>query len=246
MAGFQTPTTRKPTTFHSFRFLAPEIRIKIWEYLLPGPRLVEVTFDLTRNIFLEWSEPVSIHLVQVNEEARDIVFRKYFAFFGTEIQSPRIYANPKIDIFRLNWDAFHHWKITDCEFSNIHHLELADKELHTVSATRLMIHLSAMPNLKQLTVLDPRSPFIVRPLPAIPAVPTPEAVLAYFIARGEYQMGQALEARYAKVWKVLVKVDGAARIGLYDLPNLAVGMVGVVANGERRFKMVRRKDHSNS
>ncbi len=238
MAGFETPKTCKPTKFIFFPLLATEIRLKIWAYALPGPRVVDIHYDVRTNLFAELSKPVESHLVHVNEEAREVVFKHYSAWFGTEIQYPLIYADTKIDVIKLNFDAFRFWKLKDEEYSIIRHLELSDREMHKIDAMELIIRLGMMPNLTQLTVVDPRSPFIMRPYPTAPTVINPESLWKYCMARGQFYLGLALERRCVRVWDQLLKIDKAARKGQYGLSNFTTGMVGVTADGVRRYCMV--------
>ena len=147
MNMFQTPKALNPSKFTCFNLLAPEIRIKIWAYALPGPRIVDVHYDHDANRFVELSEPVSTHLIHVNREAREEVLKYYAAWLGTKIQHPLVYADLKIDVIKLNFDAFRHWKITDQEFINIRHLEISDREIAKVETVELIIRLDLMPNL---------------------------------------------------------------------------------------------------
>jgi hypothetical protein len=245
MDKFRTPTMpRKPIEFHFFKYLAPEIRTKIWEYALPGPRIVDVTYDQNNDCFLEWSEPATIHLVHANWEARNIVFENYTALFGTAIQPPLVYANLRIDVIRLNFNAFRQWKLIDHEYDNIRFLEINDREIYKVPARELAIHLGIMPQLEQFVVVDPQGLFVGRPFPTVPAQPTPEAVYDYYVARGEYHLGRAWGLRYQKIWKDLLQIDFWARLGKFGLTNFATGMVTVNENGIRQYRMIGRADHT--
>jgi hypothetical protein len=243
---FQTPKPVKPRRFTCFQLLAPEIRAKIWAYALPGPRLVDARYDRTTNRFYELSRPVEIHLVNVNKEAREEVLKHYSAWFGTEVQHPLIYINMRIDIVKLNFDAFRHWKVTDQEYVNIQYLEITDRQIYKIDTHSLVVRLSLMPNLKQFIVVDPRSPFIFRPFPTFPTIYTALNLYRYHVARGEFYIGLALELQCVKVWDRLVEVDNAARLSLYQLSNFTTGMVGITADGQRRYRMVGYEDHNKA
>ena len=233
----------EPRRFTCFQLLAPEIRVKIWALALPGPRVVDIIYDRTTNCFFERSRPAETHLVHVNKEAREEVFKHYSAWFGTEIQHPLIYINMRIDIVKINFDAFRYWKVTDQEYVNIQRLEVADKEIYKQGTISLVVRLALMPNLKQFIVVDPRSPFIMRPFPAFPTIYTAENICNYFVARGQFYIGLALEKQCVRVWDRLVEIDFAARMSQYGLSNFTTGMVGITLYGERRYRMVGYQDH---
>jgi hypothetical protein len=242
----KTPKAVKPRKFTCFQLLAPEIRIKIWALALPGPRIVDVHYDHTTNGFFELSKPVETHLIHVNKEAREEVFKCYSAWFGTEIQHPLIYASMRIDIIKLNFDAFRYWKVTDQEYFNIQHLEITGPQIYKVGTISLVVRLGLMPNLKQFIVVDPRSPFIMRPFPTFPTIYTAGNLYKYYVARGEFYIGLALEEQCVKIWDRLVEVDNAARLSLYRLSNFTTGMVGITADGQRRYRIVGYEDHNKA
>lgn len=64
----EQPTT--PAVFTKFPDLPPELRLKIWNLMLPGSRVVHLRFEEPGRIFLSPSLPVTL---QINRESRKLL-----------------------------------------------------------------------------------------------------------------------------------------------------------------------------
>ncbi|KAI1414360.1 hypothetical protein F5Y13DRAFT_159393 [Hypoxylon sp. FL1857] len=101
---------QRPTTFTKFNELPPELRIKIWQHAMPGPRTVIVKSPYTRqnqtprsleeamtepdNQEETWYSTTQIPaLLHVNAEARYEALKHYELTLGVEGAQPRIYID---------------------------------------------------------------------------------------------------------------------------------------------------------
>ncbi|KAI0835306.1 hypothetical protein F5Y06DRAFT_137782 [Hypoxylon sp. FL0890] len=105
-----TNKVQKPTTFTKFNDLPPELRIKIWQHALPGPRTVVVKSPYTRqkqtprsleeaiserhNQDETWYSTTQIPaLLHVNAEARYEALKHYKLALGVGSAQSRIYVD---------------------------------------------------------------------------------------------------------------------------------------------------------
>lgn len=98
----QSLTTLIP--FAPFPKLPPEIRLIIWAFSLPGPRILAASCGNRRNGLLNFfskNNPSNPVLLSVSREARDVALRHYRLAFGTS----NIYADLSLDIlyFGAGW-----------------------------------------------------------------------------------------------------------------------------------------------
>ena len=103
--------------FTLFPGLPPELRLKIRELSLPGPRVIRLQPRLVRirppeyplyNIVAESDAPA--HL-QVNSEAGSLALKTYRLAFGTEFNAAPVYFNYAQDILQGNSRDLIKWYI---------------------------------------------------------------------------------------------------------------------------------------
>ncbi|KAG4029318.1 hypothetical protein MFRU_016g00730 [Monilinia fructicola] len=92
----QPPTLPTPPTFELFSQLPVELRIKIWKYSLPGPRLLRMVgyFGSERVLSSALSHPY--HLLHVSREAREVALTRYCVLREPSIVP--LYINSKLDL----------------------------------------------------------------------------------------------------------------------------------------------------
>ncbi|CAG8957639.1 hypothetical protein HYFRA_00010506 [Hymenoscyphus fraxineus] len=97
-----TPSVEKsPRTFTLFPTLPTELRLKIWHFILPGPRDVIIKYALSRSQssripLTTWKSPTPIpKILHINREAREVGL-KYLT-----PALPHIYMNLALDTFVL-------------------------------------------------------------------------------------------------------------------------------------------------
>ncbi|APA12312.1 hypothetical protein sscle_09g070820 [Sclerotinia sclerotiorum 1980 UF-70] len=98
-------------TLEGFSRLPETVRIKIWRYSLPGPRLVRMVgyFGSERILSSAFSHP--FHLLHVNRESRKVALNEYCVL--RDLSVVPVYINPKIDLLCfLDFDQFQKF-ITD-------------------------------------------------------------------------------------------------------------------------------------
>jgi len=92
------PVSEPRSQFTIFPTLPAELRLKIWEFALPGPRVVEI--KAPDCIFLEGDPIASLDFtsacavptpLHVNSEAREVALQHYQLSFATGTFPPRIY-----------------------------------------------------------------------------------------------------------------------------------------------------------
>ncbi|KAH8593512.1 hypothetical protein B0O99DRAFT_515620 [Bisporella sp. PMI_857] len=88
----------KASSFELFSLLAPEIRLKVWQYACPL-RTVSLRYIPEQDICLSPSKPPAV--LQVCHESRTEALRTYTLSFGTQSSAPRIYFNPYRDVLYL-------------------------------------------------------------------------------------------------------------------------------------------------
>lgn len=85
----------KLDTFIYFNKLPAELRVKIWKYLLPGPRIVPVAFDIRGHGLLSTAKPPT--LLRVSREARLEAQREYPPAFAIDGVSTIVPFNFELD-----------------------------------------------------------------------------------------------------------------------------------------------------
>ncbi|KAF7858533.1 hypothetical protein EAF04_009133 [Stromatinia cepivora] len=106
-----------PRTFEGFSRLPEMVRVKIWRYSLPGPRLVRMVgyFRSERILSSALSHP--FHLLHVNHESRKDALREYCVL--RDLSVVPVYINPKIDLLCfLDFDQFQ--KLIKDRFNQVH------------------------------------------------------------------------------------------------------------------------------
>lgn len=101
----QKPTTEP--TFTLFPTLPPELRLKIWKYALPGPRVVRLSLmEHSNSSHRRGHEKYAIHatstipsIIQTNVEGREAALKVYELAFPTQLLHP-VY-------FDFNQDTIH-------------------------------------------------------------------------------------------------------------------------------------------
>jgi hypothetical protein len=222
-------------TFTCFPILAVELRLKIWAFALPGPRVVEIRYDLASDKFYERESASFFSVLHVNQESRHEVLKLYAPYFGTSDHCARIWLNLTIDTVSLNYDTFKNRALGIREICDIEYLELRDQKMNEVKEVDLFRHLRVMRKMKQVVVVDPRCPFIRRPYPVRPLFGLTSWVFELDLK--EFYKGFELERECADVWDKLVVLKKAFAKRRWQATPI-VGMVGILDNGERRYKMV--------
>jgi hypothetical protein len=105
-----------PKTFTLFPQLPYEIRLKIWRFAIPGPRVVPLHFEL-RDVtsdgkpiskFSPWrsSDPVPV-VLHICHDARAEALKSLGRAFGTHFHEPQVYVNFDIDtiLFGSHFDT---------------------------------------------------------------------------------------------------------------------------------------------
>ncbi|KAB8290571.1 hypothetical protein EYC80_010996 [Monilinia laxa] len=90
-------------SFICFNDLPPELRLKIWEFAMPGPRIVLLNYNGRTNEYRSLSQ---ISMAAVCQESRHVVTSLYVKAFGTESAEPKTWFNFEIDtlyIQRYPW-----------------------------------------------------------------------------------------------------------------------------------------------
>ncbi|KAE8451587.1 hypothetical protein EG329_003660 [Mollisiaceae sp. DMI_Dod_QoI] len=83
-------------TFTCFVKLPLEIQIMIYNFMMPGPRHVHMTFRRALPTRLGSSTPIPA-LLHLNKNARYEAQKKYKLHFGSYLYEPNVYFNPDID-----------------------------------------------------------------------------------------------------------------------------------------------------
>ncbi|CAD6445181.1 48e312e0-88c6-4a20-9946-fc96adaa9a0a-CDS [Sclerotinia trifoliorum] len=92
-------------TFEGFSRLPEKVRIKIWIYSLPGPRLVRMVGYLGSERILSSALSHPFHLLHVNRESRKVALTKYCVL--RDLSVVPVYIDPKIDLLCfLDFDQF--------------------------------------------------------------------------------------------------------------------------------------------
>jgi len=221
--------------FTFFPLLVIELRLKIWEFALPGPRIVDIYYDAETDKFYERQFASGLAMLYVNHESRVEVLKLYKPYFGTPGHRGRIWLNLTFDTVSLNYNVFRNRKLGFRELSSIENLELRDPLMHVVDVRVLFRHLKLLRSLKTVVMVDPRCPFIPRPYPTVPWFGSTSWI--FELGLKEFYNGLDLERECADVWDklVLLKVALTERRGEGEVN---VGMVGILNPGERRYKMV--------
>jgi len=190
------------TEFAYFKHLPPEVRVKIWQLLLPGPRIVEIKI---KKIYDRWvdepgkgrrqvfpkkdtrfvSNAIPPLLLVVCYESRQEARRQYEVVFPTKRSPAQIYVNFKIDRIMFanltylprNSDSkmqLHY------EFSQIRYFAFPYSDT-TKMLTRDLFR--AMPNLKEMVLfVDNRGTIDAfnshNPIMMSPYTPSPDGLLA--------------------------------------------------------------------
>jgi hypothetical protein len=90
----------RQSTFSLFQSLPVELRAKIWEASLPGPRLVETRF---LNMRCHLPTPrLPTPLLHISQEAREVALRSYRPLYRLSSPLPLIYIDPNVDILFVN------------------------------------------------------------------------------------------------------------------------------------------------
>jgi hypothetical protein len=139
--------------FHPFKWLPPEIRLEIWALNLPGPRVVQVHYDVRIGKF--WTTTRSPANLLVCSESRCEMKNKWPLRFGTRGHPPLVRANLGIDIIQLSWDPLRLNAVSKEDLSTILSLEIGGKELQRASAEAILHSILAMPNLKDVSIVSP-------------------------------------------------------------------------------------------
>jgi hypothetical protein len=221
--------------FPFFPLLVAELRLKIWEFALPGPRVVDIYYDAATDKFYERKFASGLSMLYVNHESRGETLKLYKPYFGTPGYCARIWLNLTFDTVSLNYDTFRNRKLGIRELSGIENLELRDRLMHVVKARDLFRHLRLLRSLKTVVVVDPRCPFIPRPYPTVPSFGPTSWVFELDLE--EFYKGLDLERECADVWDKLVVLKRAL-VQHWGEGEVDVGMVGILNTGERRYKMV--------
>ncbi|KAE9379321.1 hypothetical protein N431DRAFT_325607 [Stipitochalara longipes BDJ] len=88
------------SAFSLFPSLPLELRTKIWQFSLPGIRLVETRFI---NMPCHFPMPkLPTPLLHVSQEAREVTLRRYMPLYRLSSPLPLIYINPNVDILFIN------------------------------------------------------------------------------------------------------------------------------------------------
>jgi hypothetical protein len=140
-------------SFHRFKCLPPEIRLEIWALNLPGPRVVQVHYDVRIGRF--WTTTRSPANLLVCSESRYEMKNKWPLRFGTRGHPPLVRANLDIDIIQLAWDPLRLRAVSQEDLSNILSLEIGGKELQRASAEPILHTILTMANLKGFSIVSP-------------------------------------------------------------------------------------------
>jgi hypothetical protein len=89
-------TSRIPRTFYKFQDLPTEIRNEIWQYCLPGPRVIEIRNN--RDIPGATSICRIPPILHVCRESREMALKIYELSFGMDNQPGQIWVNFERDI----------------------------------------------------------------------------------------------------------------------------------------------------
>lgn len=93
-----SPTNLKFNVFERFSDLAPEIRVKVWQFACAA-RIVSIRYQSEDDRCVSTTAPPV--LLSTTREARDETLRFYQLAFGTESSPARIYFNPYRDTLYL-------------------------------------------------------------------------------------------------------------------------------------------------
>ncbi|CAG8980332.1 hypothetical protein HYALB_00012694 [Hymenoscyphus albidus] len=113
--------------FTTFKKLPSEIRRKIWEIALPGPRLWEAVTACREVV-----NAISTPLLQTSKEARSVVLEHY------KPEGARLYVDYEIDTIFFDWPHLMPWIMSHgcANNANYHMQRLAIRMNHMVSHAR--------------------------------------------------------------------------------------------------------------
>lgn len=140
-------------SFHSFSKLPIEIRLEIWKNILPGPRLIQVHYDVRVGKF--WTTTPSPAKLLVCSESRYEMLKEWPLRFATRGHSPLVRANLDIDTVRLSWNPLRLRAISQEDLCSIISLEVGGKEVQRASAEAILQSILTMPNLKDFSLVSP-------------------------------------------------------------------------------------------
>jgi hypothetical protein len=147
------------TTFTSFPNLPLELRSRVWEFALPGPRLLALDFfgDPPRFTCLSAFSPPNI--LQVCQESRKVALRKCPLFFvdNAALYPPYLFYNSELDtVAFLHNDECMADLLSSCEAAKIKRMiiwldGLYDVETHTINENHnCLFNIRHAKNLKEI------------------------------------------------------------------------------------------------
>ncbi len=99
--GAYCPSQAIPAVeFHLFSELPTELRLKIWKCSLPGPRVVDLHYDIfMRRSLSATPPPVALHICP---ESREEALQTLTLLFEDCVLNPPVYIDPEIDTLYLS------------------------------------------------------------------------------------------------------------------------------------------------
>jgi len=116
------------STFTLFSLLAPELRLKIWQYAC-SERTISLRYMPEEDICLSSAKPPAV--LQACHESRTETLRIYTLSFGTHSNPARIYFNPQLDTLYL---PRHRQMGYDDSLRDFRHLLINDRVLDEVKS----------------------------------------------------------------------------------------------------------------
>lgn len=222
--------------FPLFVSLPPELRLMIWAFNLPGPRLVDVNYvPETGEFYTTTISPVNLRTCR---ESRREAWRHWGLHFGTCGFPPLIRANLDIDTIQLDWFPIRLGLVDKLDVSRIRYLEIGDRDLQREQENnprihslpnprlRLILRLLAFPNLEVVTMISPRP---ARLVPPPNGHPIPWQCIAHY---SEFQRRRNLTySHHLKLALALKEVEGTPLVQGRKIPLL--NLVLTDENGAR-------------
>ncbi|KAK0111503.1 hypothetical protein ONS95_001858 [Cadophora gregata] len=141
-----------PKSFQRFSSLPVELRITVWRFALPDPRLVKVNYNVQTGRFYSTAKtPVSL---QICQESRHEA-RNWELHFGTVGHPPQIRANLNIDTIQLEWEPIRVQAVPTRELHRIRHLAVGGMDIQRVEADTILAQLLSFRKLEHLTLVSP-------------------------------------------------------------------------------------------
>jgi hypothetical protein len=192
--------------FTFFPLLVIELRLRIWEFALPGPRIVDIYYDTETDEFYERQFASGLSMLYVNHESRVEVLKLYKPYFGTPSHCARIWLN-MTDTVSSSYGAFRNRELGFRELNGIENLEPRDPLIHAVDVRSLFRRLKLLRSLKTVVVVDLRCPPIPRPYPTVPLFGSTSWI--FELGLKEFYKRLDLERECANVWDKLVLLKRA-------------------------------------